>query len=162
MLGADRPPVARRAFTLVEILIVVVILGILAAIVTPQFASAADDSRRGAFCEAIRRMTQAVEVYYVRTGEFPADGASGVVPPGMSAYFRAADYQAPTPIGGVWDTERDERGIISAVGVHFFRYDPFRDDAYMSLIDAVIDDGDVTTGVFRRIAARRYYAVLAE
>ncbi len=162
MLGLARCRSARRGFTLVEILIVVVILGILASMVVPQFASAADEARRGAFCEAMRRMTQAVEVYYVRTGDFPADGASGVVPSGMGAYFRAADYQAPTPIGGVWDTERNELGITSAVGVHFIRYTPFRNDSYMNQIDAVIDDGDVTTGVFRRIGARRYYAVMAE
>lgn len=36
---------ARRAFTLVEILIVVVILGILAAIISPQFANTALESQ---------------------------------------------------------------------------------------------------------------------
>jgi len=35
-----------RGFTLVEILIVVIILGILAAIVIPQFSSASNDARR--------------------------------------------------------------------------------------------------------------------
>jgi len=37
----------RKAFTLVEILIVVVILGILAAIVVPQFTNAANEARGG-------------------------------------------------------------------------------------------------------------------
>ncbi len=35
----------KRAFTLIEILIVVVILGILAAIVIPQFTSASQDAK---------------------------------------------------------------------------------------------------------------------
>ncbi|MBX3362554.1 MAG: prepilin-type N-terminal cleavage/methylation domain-containing protein [Phycisphaeraceae bacterium] len=37
----------KRGFTLVEILIVVVILGILAAIVVPQFTNAANEARGG-------------------------------------------------------------------------------------------------------------------
>ena len=36
--------IIRRGFTLIEILIVVVILGILAAVVVPQFTNAADDA----------------------------------------------------------------------------------------------------------------------
>src|SRR4051812_20734005 len=37
---------SRKGFTLIEILIVVIILGILAAIVIPQFSSASNDARR--------------------------------------------------------------------------------------------------------------------
>jgi prepilin-type N-terminal cleavage/methylation domain-containing protein len=36
----------KSGFTLVEILIVVIILGILAAIVIPQFTNASEDARR--------------------------------------------------------------------------------------------------------------------
>ena len=32
----------------------------------------------------------------------------------------------------------------------------------MQEIDAIIDDGDLATGVFRKLAGRRYYFVLAE
>jgi general secretion pathway protein G len=45
--GVDMPAVnvRRRGFTLVEILIVVIILGVMAAIVIPQFANASGDAR---------------------------------------------------------------------------------------------------------------------
>ena len=43
---ASQPGPRRTGFTLVEILIVVVILGILAAIVIPQFAGASEEARR--------------------------------------------------------------------------------------------------------------------
>jgi general secretion pathway protein G len=50
-------------FTLVEILIVVVILGILAAIVVPQFVSAASESRISSIKMDLNRIRQQLEVY---------------------------------------------------------------------------------------------------
>ncbi len=66
------PPVGRRAFTLVEILIVVVILGILAAIVIPQFTQAAERSKTTVTASVVRTVqTKVFENFAVR-GEYPA------------------------------------------------------------------------------------------
>lgn len=51
------------AFTLVEILIVVVILGILAAIVVPQFTSASEETRANAVKMDLNRIRQQIEIY---------------------------------------------------------------------------------------------------
>ena len=53
----------RSGFTLVEILIVVVILGILAAIVVPQFTSAAAETRDSSIKMNINRIRQQLEIY---------------------------------------------------------------------------------------------------
>ncbi len=59
--------------------------------------------------------------------------------------------------------EADSYGLTSALGVHFKNGTGDRkDDAYMQVIDAIIDDGDLSTGVFRKLAGRRYYFVVAE
>ncbi|MEZ6234490.1 MAG: type II secretion system protein [Phycisphaerales bacterium] len=57
---------ARRAFTLVEILIVVVILGILAAIVVPQFANATQESSIQTTVYELEKLRRAMSVYQAR------------------------------------------------------------------------------------------------
>ena len=56
-----------KAFTLVEILIVVVILGILAAIVVPQFASATKDAQAGNLKAQIKEIQNQLELSKARS-----------------------------------------------------------------------------------------------
>ncbi len=61
-----------QAFTLVEILIVVVILGILAAIVVPQFTNAANDARAGNLKTQLQTLNNQIELYAARNnGSYP-------------------------------------------------------------------------------------------
>ncbi|MGN6370163.1 MAG: prepilin-type N-terminal cleavage/methylation domain-containing protein [Phycisphaerae bacterium] len=53
----------RRAFTLVEILIVVIILGILAAIVIPQFANASTDARASNLKTTLNSVRNQIELF---------------------------------------------------------------------------------------------------
>ena len=68
----------KRAFTLIEILIVVVILGILAAIVVPQFTDAADDANEAAVRSQLQTLRGQIELYRAQLGTDPpslaADG----------------------------------------------------------------------------------------
>ena len=54
---------AHHAFTLVEILVVVVILGILALIVVPQFTSAASETRENSLKMNLFRIRQQLQIY---------------------------------------------------------------------------------------------------
>jgi len=61
-----------HGFTLVEILIVVVILGILASIVVPQFASATGEAQRVATFDQLKKVRAALSVYYLQhASRFP-------------------------------------------------------------------------------------------
>lgn len=67
-----------RAFTLIEILVVVVILGILSAVVVPQFANATGDAARTATLDQLTKLRRAVDVYFVRNGNlWPSLGNAG-------------------------------------------------------------------------------------
>lgn len=55
----------RGGFTLVEILIVVVILGILAAIVVPQFAGASESARTSSMSGSLQTIRAQLELYHV-------------------------------------------------------------------------------------------------
>ncbi|OPX22916.1 MAG: hypothetical protein B1H04_04350 [Planctomycetales bacterium 4484_123] len=56
----------RKGFTLVEILIVVIILGILAAIVIPQFTEASNDARESALVSDLQTVRSQIELYKVQ------------------------------------------------------------------------------------------------
>ncbi len=64
--------IARKAFTLVEILIVVIILGILAAVVIPRFSQASAESSAAATLTDLVKMRKAIGVYRARNnGQLP-------------------------------------------------------------------------------------------
>jgi len=60
-----------KGFTLVELLIVVIILAILAAIVVPQFTATTDDARASAYDSNLSAMRAAVELYRQQHGDYP-------------------------------------------------------------------------------------------
>ncbi len=71
--------IRNRGFTLVEILIVVVILGILAAIVVPQFTNASQEATKGALASQLQTINSQVELYRVQhNGELPHDHSVGM------------------------------------------------------------------------------------
>ncbi len=63
--------IRHAGFTLVELLIVVIILSILAAIVIPQFSNSAADARIGALDSNLATMRSAIELYRQQHGVYP-------------------------------------------------------------------------------------------
>ena len=69
---------AKSGFTLIEILIVVVILGILAAIVIPQFTDASTEAKTSSLCSDLQTMRSQIELYKVQhNDDLPGNGTGG-------------------------------------------------------------------------------------
>jgi len=65
----------RHGFTLVEVLIVVVILGILAATVLPQFTAASSDAKESALIQNLQTFRSQIQLYrFQHDGKLPAQG----------------------------------------------------------------------------------------
>ena len=76
----------RRGFTLIELLIVVVIIGILAAVAIPKFQSTKGKAHAGAIKSDLKNLTTAQEAYFYENATYAPDiamldldNSSGVV-----------------------------------------------------------------------------------
>jgi prepilin-type N-terminal cleavage/methylation domain-containing protein len=145
-------------FTLVEMMIVVAIVALLAAIAVPAFVGARQRSQNAKFINALRVASDAITLYAIENGgRYPADVNRGVVPAGMASYLdQSFDWTALTPIGGRWDWDFNRPGAKAAVSV----VGSPATATQMREIDAMWDDGDLNTGRFREMDDDRYADVV--
>lgn len=113
-----------KGFTLVEILIVVVILGILAAIVVPQFAGAANEARNGNVLTQTQTLETQIELYAARN--------NGIYPDLVATWGSVGDLLIPeTFVGG---------GYVKAPPVNPFSLTPGTGVVLMVAIDPAAAD----------------------
>jgi type IV pilus assembly protein PilA len=141
-------PLHDSAFTLVEIMIVVVIIGLLAAMAIPAFQRSRLNSQAARIANDFRQFEAAFQRYNLENGGWPAAAGAGVVPTGMSQYLPAA-YTAVSPIGGNYSWSGTS-GIVRLTG-------GYTDDNVMRRVDAILDDGNLATGDFGAIGSGGYH-----
>ncbi|HMN39584.1 MAG TPA: prepilin-type N-terminal cleavage/methylation domain-containing protein [Phycisphaerales bacterium] len=119
-----------KAFTLVEILIVVVILGILAAIVIPQFTNASQDAQRGNIQTQLQSIRNQIELYRVKNnGTAPTLVGAGaaafsqlITPPApQQSYVRTAPNN---PRNGSSEVAADSSATVLATSAAAAAMDP--------------------------------------
>lgn len=147
----------RRAagFTLVEIMIVVVIIGLLAALAFPAFQKVRHRAQNTAFANDLRQVRAAAEQYILEMGAYPEDGYPGSFPPALVEYMPTDIASRPTPVGGFWDWDCDQFGFKAGVSV----YEPMADEGQMLEVDRLVDDGDLSTGRFRARSQGYIYVI---
>ena len=140
----------RSGFTLVEILIVVVILGILAAIVIPQFTNATQDAQSGNIKAQLSSIQRQIELYLAKnnstspfaTANWDALTARVGSPfVGQYGYLKAAP-QNPASTYALKDSISTGTGATGSATTSWF-FDTSNTTIYASFFNEV--DGVVTT-----------------
>lgn len=142
-----------RAFTLVEIMVVVVIIGLLAAAGIPTYRHITMRSKVTALENDLRLFSTAIQTYTLQNGRWPADGDPQVVPPELASTL-PSNFIAPTPIGGVykWNYDVPADGITAKAAVLVLTangYPVSDDEEMLTMLDKQMDDGDLTTGTIQ-------------
>ena len=107
-----------RGFTLIEILIVVVILGILAAIVIPQFTNASQEATASSIRSQLQTLRGQIELFRVRNGgDLPADFADLLAPPAGQAPYLAQEPVAPNNWAYVFGDNPNTADITETIHV---------------------------------------------
>jgi len=64
----------RKGFTLIELVVVIAILGILAALAIPRFSNARDNAAKSTVLADARSISSELEIVYAQEGAYPANG----------------------------------------------------------------------------------------
>jgi len=148
----------KAAFTLVEIMVVVVIIGLLAALAIPALQRAQSAAKTSRFISDLRTFVQSFEQYALENGTWPPNVGSGAVPANMTTALHIAVWTSRNTLGGRWNWDRNYAGNSAAVST----VGGTLTDAEMEDIDAQIDDGDLSTGIFQKSASDRFSYIVEQ
>jgi len=120
---------SKRGFTLIELMVVVVIVGVLAAIAIPKFSEAARKSKYSQARLHLKRMYQALDNFYAERGCYPKDVWPNINPPGLVPNY-LDEWPGPDrdPLNAVYDYEQwPIGGGVSWIGVVYVGPDLLHD-----------------------------------
>ena len=159
------PARRQRAFTLVEIAVVVVIIGLLAAIAVPTYRRVVLRSKATAAINDLRTFSTAFANFNLANSRYPnvtgVPGDRAEIGNGVSEVFTN-----PSPIGGKYLWHADPSGASTppygkaALGIVTVGAFKLSDDTeLLELVDQMIDDGDLSTGNLQLGTGELFYVI---
>ncbi len=114
----------RVGFTLVELVIVVLIIGILAAIAAPKLFDTSTEARQNGTRQSLAVLRDAIQLYKARNGAFPGEAGTEVdLKNDLKTYIQGSFPRAE--VGNTGDTVRIQAtgAALSASGAQSWAYD---------------------------------------
>jgi type II secretory pathway pseudopilin PulG len=162
--------VRQRGTTILELILVVVIIGVIAALAVPRMSNAQERAIYTSTWATYRNLAAGVEAYRSVWKSLPQNVDFAKSPPGMAPFLNPSVWTRRPPIGGAWDWNGkfDAAGnpatnwIGLAPNVSIFRNDDTRVLARTAILDRLFDNNNINTGQLRRLRSDHHCYILDE
>ena len=128
-VSAVRNPKSRRGFTLVELVVVVLIMGIIAAVALPKMTASTSTAKNNSTKQSLAIVRDAIELYKADNGAYPTFTDSATFQTAMKPYLKG-----PFPTCQVGNLNADViAGVNPAIsGTTGWAYDAASGDFYVN------------------------------
>ncbi len=149
-------------FTIIELVVVIMVIGVLAAMVVPRYVGAQSDTRVTAAGEDILGIVKSFEYFNANNGYWPAETSTGVLPPEIQSQFtRENPFLKASPIGGAYDYDNtaSNNGRTISIAIRGTSTSPAPTIIDAQALDAYLDDGVLNTGRFQTTTSGYAYTI---